>query len=287
MSAVSLHAETHMGMVALTIADMERSLKFYQDVLGFALLQRNGADATLGVSGAPLLQLHEQPGARPKPQRETGLYHFAILMPTRAALGRSIRRLAETRYRLGGASDHLVSEAFYLDDPDGNGIELYRDRPRSEWPMLNGEVRMGSDPIDLQGILGDAAQEGRAWSGLDAGTRMGHVHLQVADIDAAKSFYVDVLGFDVIVSMSGALFISAGGYHHHLGMNTWHSLHAPRHPDDAAGLRTYTIMLPNKAELARVAERLKAAQIAMEEQAEGVLTHDPFGIGVVLKVSKN
>jgi catechol 2,3-dioxygenase len=280
----SLHPDTQMGLVSLTVADLERSLGFYQNVIGFAAQQQNSADATLGVNGVPLLQLHERKGARPKPQRATGLYHFAILMPTRAALGRSIRRLAETRYHLGGAADHLVSEAFYLDDPDGNGIELYRDRPRNEWPMLNGEVRMASDPIDLDGILGDAAKEGRAWSGLEAGTKIGHIHLQVADLNEAEKFYCGVLGFDLMQKWHGALFVSAGGYHHHLGLNTWNSLRGPRQPEDSAGLRYYTITLPHKEELVRVVERLKEARITTEEQAEGVLTYDPFGNGILLKV---
>ena len=274
-----------MGLVALTVADLDRSVQFYQDVIGFALLQRDGDNgrATLGVNGTPLLTLTEQSGARPKPQRATGLYHFAILMPTRAALGRSIRRLGEMRYPLGGASDHLVSEAFYLDDPDGNGIELYRDRPRSEWPRQNGQVRMASDPIDLDGILADAAKEGRPWAGLEAGTRVGHVHLQVADIDAAQAFYVGVLGFDVVAQMPSALFVSAGGYHHHLGMNTWNSLRGPRQPDDAAGLRYYTITLPNADEQARVAERLAAAEIPFAPDADGIVVRDPFGNRVNLK----
>lgn len=287
MAHQSLHSDTQMGAVALNVSDLERSVRFYTDILGFAVQRQERGTATLGVNGTPLLSLAEQKGARPNPPRATGLYHFAVLMPSRAALGRSIRQLAESRYPLGGASDHLVSEAFYLSDPDGIGIELYRDRPRAEWPRQDGTIRMASDPIDLEGILGEASAEPRAWTGLEPGTRVGHVHLQVADIPEAERFYVDVLGFDIMVRWHGALFVSAGGYHHHLGMNTWNSLRGPRQAEDAAGLRYFTVALPNSEERARLADRLASANAIVTQTADGPVAEDPFGNRILLAVAES
>jgi len=281
--APTLPAATHMGPVALAVADLGRSLAFYTDVLGLAPLARDGDRAALGVGGRPLLILAERPGARPKPPRATGLYHFAVLMPTRRDLARSIRRLAETRYPLGGQADHLVSEAFYLDDPDGNGIELYRDRPRDEWPRAEGGgVRMASDPIDMDGFFAELEGDARPWDGLAPGTTMGHVHLQVADVEAARRFYVETLGFEVQAEWHGALFVSAGGYHHHLGLNTWQSRNGPPAPPDAAGLRYYTIALPDAAAVSAVASRLEASGVASERRGDALILRDPWGNGILL-----
>jgi len=223
MAPFSIHPDTTVGPVALTVADLARSEDFYTGVLGFRAIERGDRALTLAAGGAvPLLRLVEQPGARPKPQRATGLYHFAILVPSRLDLARALRHLAEQRYPLTGASDHLVSEALYLDGPDGNGIEIYRDRPRDEWPHANGQLQMAVDPLDVDGILGELARDDRPWDGLAPQTRIGHIHLHVADLRAAEAFYSGVLGFDVMLRYgAGALFISAGGYHHHIGLNTW------------------------------------------------------------------
>lgn len=169
------------------------------------------------------------------------MYHFAILVPSRASLGRSLRRLSEKRWPLTGASDHLVSEALYLDDPDGLGIEIYRDRPRDEWPVSNGQLLMATDPLDLQGVFDEPGAE-MQWSGLEAGTVIGHVHLHVPHLDTAERFYCGRIGFEPTVrGYPGALFVAAGGYHHHLGLNTWTGIGAPPPPDDAVGLRSFTI----------------------------------------------
>src|SRR5262245_3426208 len=218
MASYSIDANTSVGQAALTVADLQRSERFYCDVLGMRVLSRGDGTLTLTADDAtPLLELTELPGARPKPARATGLYHFAVLVPSRLDLARSLRRLAEMHYPLTGASDHLVSEALYLDDPDGNGIEIYRDRPRAEWPHLDGQLQMAVDPLDIDGILGELEHDDRPWNGLDAGTRMGHMHLHVANLRQAEEFYSGVLGFDVMVRYgTSALFVSAGGYHHHL-----------------------------------------------------------------------
>ncbi len=230
----ALDPATQVGLLSLTVADLERSLTFYTDVFGFALLARAGANATLGAGGTPLLLLTEHAGASPWPHDRygyTGLYHFAILVPSRADLGRWLRHWLERGMPLPGQGDHLVSEALYISDPDGNGIEIYRDRPRAEWTWVNGQVRMAVDPVDIQGVLAEGDRAGQAWDGLPAGTRLGHMHLQVGDIATARAFYCGVLGFDLVAEMPTALFVSAGGYHHHIGMNTWHSQGAQPAPD--------------------------------------------------------
>ena len=189
----------------------------------------------------PARQPLQQP-AVPKPRRTTGLYHFAILVPSRAALGRSLRRLVDARYPLTGAADHLVSEAIYLDDPDGLGIEIYRDRPRDSWRRLaGGQIAMSTDPLDVQNVLDEPGAE-TAWNGLDAATVMGHVHLHVPHLDTAEQFYCGRIGFDPMLrGYPGALFVSAGGYHHHLGLNTWAGVGAPPPPENAVGLQSFTI----------------------------------------------
>ena len=190
-TTTSIHSDTELGLVALTVADLPRSMAFYQDILGFELLQSDNKQAVLGAGGTPLLVLHGLPGAGPAPTNVTGLtglYHFAILVPTRADLARSLLHMVESGYPLGGASDHLVSEALYLSDPDNNGIEIYRDRAREEWPRRGGQLQMASDPLDLRALISEAQADPRPWNGLAAGTRLGHMHLQVADIPQARDF---------------------------------------------------------------------------------------------------
>jgi catechol 2,3-dioxygenase len=280
---VSIHLDTQIGTVTLAVSDLERSVRFYTDVLGFSLIERSARAATLGVEQMPLLVLEELPGARPQPPRTTGLYHFAILVPTRKDLARSLRRLAVMRYPLLGSSDHLVSEALYLDDPDGNGIEIYRDRPRDSWQWNVGQVQMAVDPLDVNGILAELDGDDGDWQGLAAGTRIGHIHLRVADLQQAADFYHKLLGFDVVAQMPGALFVSAGGYHHHIGLNTWQSRGAPEPPADAAGLRSFTIDVPDVHEQVRIVERLEAVGIDIERQPHGVSGRDPWHNRIVLR----
>jgi catechol 2,3-dioxygenase len=285
-TSVSIHPDTTLGLVALAVADLTRSRTFYEDVLGFTALRTEPGRALLGVADQPLLLLQEQPGALPAAQRATGLYHFAILVPTRADLARFLLHLVESGYPLGGAADHLVSEALYLSDPDDNGIEVYRDRPRAEWLFRNGLLQMTTDRLDLRALLREAQAEGQPWTGLAPGTRLGHMHLQVADIPQARAFYHDLLGFDVMVDMEpmGALFLSAGGYHHHLGLNTWQSRGGRPAPAGHAGLRYFTVHLPDTAALNAVLARLDAAGVPYQQEHDGIVVADPWGNLVGLRV---
>lgn len=280
---MSIHPQTEIGRVHLEVSDLERSLNFYTELIGFQHLEGADGAATLSADGkTPLLMLTERPGARPRPRNTTGLYHFAILLPSRADLGHSLRRLIEAGYPLG-SSDHLVSEALYLDDPDANGIEIYRDRPRSEWRWQDGAVAMANDPLDFEGILAAAESDGRAWQGLPARTRIGHIHLHVGDIAGAEAFYSGVLGFDVVARLAGsALFISAGGYHHHIGLNTWAGQGAPRPPAGSAGLRYYTVEVPGAAELERLTSELERAAHPVVRETGSVSLEDPWGNGIRL-----
>jgi len=239
---MALPADAHIGHVSLTVRDLDRSLLFYRDVLGFVEARREGRSLYLSPPGGRvLIELHERTDAVAKPRRSAGLYHFAILVPSRAALGRSLRRLAEKRWPISGAADHLVSEALYLNDPDDLGIEIYRDRPRDSWRIVDGEMAMATDPLDLDAIHEEPGAE-TPWQGLEAATVMGHVHLHVPHIDTAEAFYCGRIGFDPTVRRyPGALFVSAGGYHHHLGLNTWVGVGAPPPPENAVGLRAFTI----------------------------------------------
>jgi len=209
---------THIGAVHLTISDLGRSVRFYEAHLGFRLHRRDERTARMGAGDRDLLLLQQSDRA-PRVRGTTGLYHFAILVPSRADLARSLRRLVETETVLQGAADHLVSEAIYLADEDGNGIEIYRDRARADWPFVNGQLQMGADPVDFEALLAEANGGGGP---LPRGTTIGHVHLHVSRLADAQRFYVDVLGFDLMQRYGpSALFVSAGGYHHHVGLNTW------------------------------------------------------------------
>lgn len=237
-----LPADAHIGSVSLTVTDLDRSVSFYRDVLGFTELSRKELTSHLSADGGrALIDLHERRDAIPKPRRSTGLFHFAILVPSRAALGRSVRRLADQQWPLSGVADHLVSEALYLNDPDGLGIEIYRDRPRETWRTANGELAMATDPLDVQAVASEPGAE-LPWTGLDAGTVIGHVHLHVPRLEDGEAFFCGEIGFEPTVrGYPGALFVAAGGYHHHLGMNTWVGVGAPPPPKNAVGLRSFTI----------------------------------------------
>ncbi len=205
-------------------------------------------------------------------------------MPTRRDLAQALLRIARADWPLDGASDHLVSEALYLSDPDGNGIEIYRDRPRAEWRHANGQLEMATIPLDLDGVLSELGGDSSVPAKMPAGTTIGHVHLQVSDLSAAEAFYNGVLGFDVVVrGYPGALFVSAGGYHHHLGLNTWHSAGAAPPEPGAIGLNGYEVLLPDGRELAKVLERLRAAAIPVEPRGDGALVRDPSGNAVLLR----
>lgn len=283
MEKFTLSPETHTGLVTIAVSSLDRSLEYYQQSLGFQVLEQGAQAALLGAGDTALLALVEQEQAQPQPPHTTGLYHFAILVPSREDLAYVVLHLAQTRTPVDGMADHLVSEAFYLSDPDGNGIEIYRDRPRSEWPMKENEIQMANAPIDVDALLAEAQSQNRPWSGLPAGTRLGHMHLRVADIQKAEEFYHDLLGFDIMQRWRGALFVSAGGYHHHIGLNTWESQGAPPPPSNAVGLRFYTLQLPNDAEIERLYERLQTTNYLVERSDDHTLVlRDPFGNGLLV-----
>ena len=277
MAAVRLPDSAHIGSAHFRVIDLGRALGFYRDTLGFTVIDQDSTTAALAASAseAPIVRLTVHPGAQLKPQRSTGLYHVAILMPDRPALARILRRLLLKNYSIGGASDHLVSEALYLSDPDGNGLEIYRDRPRNEWRMDGAQVAMATEPLDLDGLLRQALGQGEV--GIVPGTVIGHVHLHVADLNRAEQFYGDTLGFDVMQrSYPGALFMAAGGYHHHLGLNTWAGRTPP--PANAVGLESYTIVIPDAAAWQAAAERTGAVI-----DGNSASVSDPDGTTVILQ----
>lgn len=281
----SIHPATRLGYVYLTVADLDRQIAFYQNVMGFKLHWREGGEAGLGAGQEDLLRLKEERGARPS-RNSTGLYHFAILFPSRRELARAMARLFALRYP-NYPTDHVMTETTYLDDPEGNGIELYADTPeRGSWMSDNGafvvrdsqgNLRSGRDPLDVEALFKELTPDDRLDEPLPEGTKMGHVHLHVANLDAAERFYQGVLGFDVMMKANGmgALFVSAGGYHHHIGLNVWKGVDAPPPPAGASGLRYFTVIVPDAAELERLTERIRQAGIAIEQTEKGILVRDP------------
>jgi catechol 2,3-dioxygenase len=284
MTDFHLPAETHIGYAHLQVADLERALVFYRDLLGFRVLDQEGETVTLSADSTPHLLLTEHKGAIRQPRRSTGLYHVAIRLPNRIALARTILRLLQASYPLSGASDHLVSEALYLNDQDGNGLELYRDRPREQWPRKDDLVEMGSVALDLDDLLSEVAKDQSPWTGIDSGTDIGHVHVQVSDLAKAEAFYVNLLGFEVTQrNYPGALFVAAGGYHHHLGLNIWSSRGAPPAPSEAVGLLWFSLNIPSGEVWREAVMRLEKAGYKVElEAGNRARLHDGDGIGVVL-----
>jgi catechol 2,3-dioxygenase len=268
----------HIGRVRLQIADLDRSIAYYESVIGLRVIDRTNNVATLGAHGDDrvLVELHAKPGVRPVARRgHVGLYHFAILLPDRAALGRFVAHLAALG-QYAGMSDHLVSEAVYLSDPDGLGIEVYADRPRSSWRAVDGQLAMATNPLDVPSVIASAGAE--TWSGAPAGTVIGHVHLYVRDIDQAAAFYHAGLGFDKVVwNYPGALFMSAGGYHHHLGTNTW-AASAPLATDDDARLIEWEIVMPDSSSVTSAAESLQAGGYEVKREDGDAVARDPWNI---------
>lgn len=286
MSAVQpanrLPQHTHVGAVHLQISDLQRSFEYYHSVLGMDVLERSAARASLGATGSqrPLVHLVEKDGVAPVPRRgRFGLYHFAVLLPDRVALG----HFAAHVLRLGlrpGMADHAVSEALYLSDPDGLGIEVYADRPRESWTYRSDEIVMTTEPLDIDALI--TAGEGGDWGGAPDGTTMGHVHLHVGDLSRAEAFYHHALGFDKTVwSYPGALFFSAGGYHHHLGTNIWSP--GPSARIDEARLLEWELMVPQREQTNDVAQRLRAGDFVVNDAPDGVRTSDPWGTQVYVR----
>lgn len=277
-----LPTDIKLGPVTLQVADLERSLSFYGGLLGLKLLERDAGCARLGAEdGAPLITLWERPGARPVPRRgRLGLYHAALLLPDRPSLGRFLRHVGASGVHVG-MSDHLFSEALYLTDPDGLGLEVYADRPRERWPRENGELISDSLPLDVDGVLGAAGDV--PYQGMPAGTVVGHVHFYVDDLTRAATFYQHGLGFEPTVSsFPGALFVSAGGYHHHVGLNTW-AAGAPLAEEGDARLLEWRLVVPSETELAAATARLSERGFMVEDAADGrARAVDPWRTAAVL-----
>jgi catechol 2,3-dioxygenase len=281
---MALPPDTSLGSVRLNAGDQDSLADFYEQTVGLRQLSRDGVAALGADQGQPLVELLSAPDAPPRPAGTTGLFHLAILVPSRLELARALRRVTEAGWRLTGASDHLVSEAIYLRDPEGNGIEIYRDRPRAEWHRAGGEIEMDTLPLDLEGVLGELADDDSPPGAMAPGTRLGHVHLNVADIAASERFYAGALGFDVTVrGYPGALFVSAGGYHHHVGLNTWMGEGAPPPPPGALGLDRFEVVVPAGADLDAAEQRLTDGGVQTERGDEGLTAVDPSGNRVLLR----
>jgi catechol 2,3-dioxygenase len=275
--------ETYIDSVRLQVADLERSIAYYTAVMGMHVVSRGDNTAEMGSKsdGRPLIRLVENPTARAVPRRGLlGLYHFAVLLPDRASLGRFVAHLGEIG-AYAGMSDHLVSEAVYLTDPDGLGIEVYADRSRDSWRLIEGQLEMATKPLDVADII--SAAGGAKWDGMPAGTRIGHVHFHVGNIDQAAKFYHEGLGMDKIVwNYPGALFMSAGGYHHHVGTNTWAAGAAPASDEDAR-LLEWELVVPDSQAVEAAAASLATAGYCIKPDGDAVMASDDWGIKVRIR----
>ena len=285
-----LPSETRIARAWLRVADLGRSLAFYRDVLGLRVSREDGNTATLAAGERPdsvgtdavpreLLVLQERPGIARRPARPvaTGLYHVALLVPSRRALGRALLALRQLGYPLRGMSDHAVSESLYLDDPDGNGLEIYADRPRHMWPVRDGVVQMSVDPMDVEGVIAAGRERAEPWAGLPAETVGGHVHFTVSRLEPAVAFYRDVIGFDVMMRIPSLVAVSAGGYHHHLNLNTWAGEGAPSDSDRIAGLTAWELEVPDEAGRRALRDRIKAAGVLVTS-SNRVTARDPDAV---------
>lgn len=287
-AAAALPAATRLGPVHLTVTDLARSVQFYEDVVGLTEQWRGRTDTdesavALGAGGEPVVVLVEQPTATP-PRRTSGLYHVALRYPTRESLGHLVRRLVETKTPVQGASDHGTHEAIYLPDPDGNGLELEWDRPRPQWPPMAEEFsRGGPQPLDVEATVattGSSPTEARS-----PGVDVGHLHLHVGSVATAEEYYRDVLGLSLIAALPSAIFMSAGGYHHHLGANIWNGAGAPPAPAGSVGLRRWSVVVPGADDLAAAAERVERAggHRAVTDEDGALVIADPSGNAVVVE----
>ncbi|SIP95130.1 catechol 2,3-dioxygenase [Rhizobium sp. RU35A] len=277
----ALTRPAHVDTAHLVVEDLDRVSGFYRDIIGLTPIEGSASGQVLGVSGVPLLTLSTDRTVARAPRTAAGLFHTAFLVPNRRALGAWLAHAAHAGVRLDGASDHLVSEAIYLSDPEGNGIEIYRDRTPMEWTYLaDGTVQMATDRLDLQALY-DSAPKG-AWGGMEDGTAIGHIHLQVGNIPEADSFYRDVLGLKIMARYPGASFFATGGYHHHVAANIWNSRGAGTRSTGMTGLANYTLKFNDPAELKRALASLERLEIAATRSAGGWSLKDPWGIGLTL-----
>ncbi|MFB1063810.1 VOC family protein [Natrinema sp. H-ect4] len=279
MAEFSLLPDTaRIGRTALLVTDLDGMIDFYRDVVGLSVLTRRETTATLGVGETPLLVLDRDESASPRGHDQAGLFHNAFKVPTRTALGAALERIRERRH-LDGASDHYVSEALYCTDPEDNGIEIYTDRPRAEWPRASdGTIRIGTAPLDLE----DVAAQSDGSADAPAGTTVGHVHLEVSSIDATREFYVETLGLTVQTEAQSALFLAAGDYHHHLGTNAWNGRSQPA---GGRGLAWFEFVVPDDETLATVRRRLDDADVAVGDRTDGLELTDPDGISIRIRAA--
>ena len=289
MDDLSLPDSTQVGHIHLQVADLGRAFDFYSRLMGFKEVSRDDGTVSLSATGGrPIhFRLTERPGARRKPHNTSGLFHVAIRLPNRQALARLFQRLVEYQVAFLGASDHKVSEAIYLQDPDGNGLEIYSDRSRELWPRQNSQIAMTTDPLDIDDLLRTGGSHAD-FEGIHPDTDIGHVHLQGSDLVKAEAFYHGLLGLDVTQNTyPGALFFSAGGYHHHVAVNIWASQGGPPAPPDAAGLLSFALRIPERGAWVAVIQRLEKGGVAVIEKhaypgEESVMVTDPFLNGVEL-----
>jgi catechol 2,3-dioxygenase len=278
------HPHTHVSQVTIKVENIKRSLNYYQEVIGFSILDQSPNRARLTADGHSTLLTIEQPeNVTRKQPRTTGLYHFAILLPERADLGRILNHFAQLNIPLG-SSDHLVSEALYLNDPDGNGIEVYWDKPASTWRWNGDQVEMAVDPIDAKAILAEG--KGEPWTGLPPQTMMGHIHLHAGELNETAEFYTNGLGFEVVSKFGNqALFISTGGYHHHIGLNTWNGVGAPRPARNSVGLSSFDVHFPSEEKRNTAISRLKTLGTQVNYEQNGkISTEDPSGNKLYLTI---
>lgn len=272
-----------MGEVHLKVSDLSEALVFYRDILGYSSIELDpGVVALSAGAGNVNFVLHELPNATPLKRRTTGLFHAAILLPVRRNLAQVVQQLTAHGWDIGGASDHGVSEALYLNDPDNNGIEIYVDRPRDQWPVQGSQVRMVTERLDFDNLFAELDSTEPTWSGIPPGTRIGHVHLQVSDLDAARHFYTTVLGFDIMQeTYPGALFVAAGGYHHHIGMNVWAGKGVPQPLESSVGLQRFVIELPDTGSLQALSARVQQSGFGVREATgSAIYVRDPDGIEI-------
>lgn len=275
-------APMRIGRVRLRVRDLDAVAGFYQRVMGLDPVATNDGQITLGRDGQGLLELVGDPSAAARDPRDAGLFHTAFLLPTRADLGRWLAHVIKSGVHLDGASDHIVSEAIYLSDPEGNGIEVYADRPISRWRTGDGQIHMTTEPLDIPDLL--AASPGD-WDGFPEGGIIGHVHLQVGDTAEADGFYNGILGFDIASRYPGASFFGSGGYHHHLAGNIWNSRRAGARPGGAAGLESVEIILRDAAAQSGILDRAAQAGAVVDRQGDASVLHDPWGTAIILRAA--
>lgn len=272
----------YVGGVSINVTNLDQALQFYKHIIGFQVLEQSERKAELTADGkTALLTLVQPKDVLPKEDRTTGLFHFAILLPARKDLSEFLQQLIESGYRFG-ASDHYVSEALYINDPDGNGIEIYRDRPSSEWSWSNGQVAMATEPLDGDSLLAESKKE---WKGLPAETVMGHIHLHVSDLEKTDEFYTNGLGFDIVTNYPGALFTSTGSYHHHIGLNVWNGVGAKLPAKNSVGINWFTLVYPNEGVRQKAIAQLEKVGSSVAKERNYYVTEDPSG-NVIQLVTK-